>query len=840
MHKLVHHYLLRATGGRLTIEGDPDHEAVDVAWVPLGDLGGTAGLPERAPDRARGDGEAGGQRVNRRWRCWPAPAGVLLVTSLVSVGLVAGPAAGAAPATGPPAARRAAADPLPLSVQLTAVRPAALTPTGELMITGRVRNTSDQAAADLRVGLRLQPDRLTTRQQVQAWSAAAPLDEAGVVTGADREVGRLGPGRSASFRLAVPAATLGLPTIAELFGPYGVAVEVTGAGGERLGIARTSVVWYPGRAFRPTRLSLLVPVVARQGSRSVAEPSARLDAELRAGGRLDRVLRSASAGGVAWAVDPALLLGAHRTATGERPGGATTAPDASATPGASPSPTVHAAGTAAARTWLERFRAGRVGRSVTALPFADPDVTALAYRQGITLLRRTDALGRQATQTVLDGPLDDTLAVPVGGAADAAALATLARLGRTAVVLGEQFSPPQPALGYTASGLSRIRTRQGELTGLLADPTLSAQLTAVGTAGSAAATQQLLAELAAVTLERPSDPRHLLAVTSRQWNPDPGRVAAALTALRSAPWVQLRPLQDLRGANGLAAPRQAPLYPASARSAELSRAHVAEVADADRRLTRFASALREPDGVLRPLREQVASLLSVAWRGQGGAATAAREPLLRDVAALYGGVGVVEGGPYNLLTGSGELPVRVRNQLPYPVALQVRLQPRSGQLAADRAVRVELGAGASRLVLVPTRAVANGNVDVDALLLSPDGVAVGQPTRMQVRVRRNWESRGILVLGGLLALLLATGLFRSVRRGRTRVPAGSVPDVDEQALGRARAAAAPPSGPRPPPGGSAMPGPTASQDRAPATALDVTRPDRTPVPDLGPPGGPRS
>ena len=35
VHKVVHHYLLEATGGHLTIENDPDHEAVDVAWLPL-------------------------------------------------------------------------------------------------------------------------------------------------------------------------------------------------------------------------------------------------------------------------------------------------------------------------------------------------------------------------------------------------------------------------------------------------------------------------------------------------------------------------------------------------------------------------------------------------------------------------------------------------------------------------------------------------------------------------------------------------------------------------------------------------------------------------------------
>src|SRR5665811_2331779 len=33
IHKIVHHYLLEATGGELSIEGDPDAEAIDVASV---------------------------------------------------------------------------------------------------------------------------------------------------------------------------------------------------------------------------------------------------------------------------------------------------------------------------------------------------------------------------------------------------------------------------------------------------------------------------------------------------------------------------------------------------------------------------------------------------------------------------------------------------------------------------------------------------------------------------------------------------------------------------------------------------------------------------------------
>lgn len=37
VHKIVHHYLLEATGGALSVAGDPDAEAFDVAWFALDD-----------------------------------------------------------------------------------------------------------------------------------------------------------------------------------------------------------------------------------------------------------------------------------------------------------------------------------------------------------------------------------------------------------------------------------------------------------------------------------------------------------------------------------------------------------------------------------------------------------------------------------------------------------------------------------------------------------------------------------------------------------------------------------------------------------------------------------
>ena len=45
VHKVVHHFLLARTGGRLTVEDDPDGEAEDVAWVAVADLAGRLAYP---------------------------------------------------------------------------------------------------------------------------------------------------------------------------------------------------------------------------------------------------------------------------------------------------------------------------------------------------------------------------------------------------------------------------------------------------------------------------------------------------------------------------------------------------------------------------------------------------------------------------------------------------------------------------------------------------------------------------------------------------------------------------------------------------------------------------
>lgn len=45
VHKVVHHFLLEATGGELSVAGDPDCEAEDAAWVAVVELANRLAYP---------------------------------------------------------------------------------------------------------------------------------------------------------------------------------------------------------------------------------------------------------------------------------------------------------------------------------------------------------------------------------------------------------------------------------------------------------------------------------------------------------------------------------------------------------------------------------------------------------------------------------------------------------------------------------------------------------------------------------------------------------------------------------------------------------------------------
>ncbi len=98
---------------------------------------------------------------------------------------------------------------------------------------------------------------------------------------------------------------------------------------------------------------------------------------------------------------------------------------------------------------------------------------------------------------------------------------------------------------------------------------------------------------------------------------------------------------------------------------------------------------------------------------------------------------------------------------------------------AREAVTVTVPANGEATVRIPVHGVQSADVVTTVELLTPDGVTVDDATTMTVRVRAEWEGIGTAVVGGLLALGLVVGLFRTIRRGRGRGRVRQRPDAPD-------------------------------------------------------------
>jgi hypothetical protein len=760
-----------------------------------------------------------------------------LIAGLIAGGSAVG-AAGPVPAAERVAARVAAGGPRaapatsPVELRLARVAPTALTPGQPLTVVATARNLTSAPIRKAKMRLRLRSPVLTGRAGIDTW-----LGE-GEVLLSDRtpkttDLPTIAPGRTVGFSLTVPAGQSGLGSF-DSFGPRAIALEAR-VGDATLTTLRSTVVWEPAPPPSRTRLSLIVPITGATPSTTAGQPTRAAADALQPGGRLQRLLDATSDRAIAWALDPALLAAAARIVadgvdegtgtagtptgapipTGPRPGRPTpSGPAKTSTPtGAG----VGGAAAAAAQDWLAAIRAGRPRRGVYGLPFADPDLSSLLHsRKSRALLRNADALGRAATREALDQPVDTDVAWPGDGRVTTAGVEALARAGRNAVILSAANQPPANALDFTPSGRSTVGSGAAQLAGLLYDPQLSALVAAGGAQDAATSAQTLLAQLAAITLERPGDTRHVLAALPRTWDPNPVQMQSMMSSLRAADWVSLRGVNDMRSA-APGVSRGDLVNPKRARRAELPIGQISTALTYLRNVNTFAPALMDPEPVVRPLRERIASLLSYSWRSRRDDLASARSEVADDVDGLVGGVRLLIGTRTKTLTArSARIPLYVDNATAYPVRVTVKLVPKSGQLAFVGTVTVDAPPKARSPVYVPARAIANGNVTVEGKLLTTRGQALGQSQEFTVRVRPNWETKGMIVAAVVLGLLLVLGLLRGIRRDRARVPIDTVPDVDDLATRRAAGPAGDPDG-----------------DRADETAGDPSGEDGDPSPDPG-------
>lgn len=641
------------------------------------------------------------------------------------------------------------------AVRLVSMNPEVVRPGDTLTVRAEVTNTTTETLVEPVATLSVSKYRFLTRDRLTAWTDLTLTDAFGTVLESVAVPADLAPGASAMVDFSVEADTMGLLTSLDGWGPRGMAVTLAGDGTspaslDPVGALRTFVLWFPveDTEVTPVDVSVLVPVVGPAVDPLEEDATtATLDAAASADGRLTRVLASTEGvADVGWAVDPA-LVDETGTGSGSTTGGTTT----TQTPGGV----------------SERIVEGAADREVFALPERDADLVALAAA-GREVPAQPELTGSTSTwRTDLAWPAEDT--------PDTATLTTVAAGGASTVVTAPGALAPASPLTYTPTGRSTLSTAAGDLTALVPDASLSAQLTASTSGSPASARQRLLAELAIVSRERPAEARQLLLTVPRDWAPDPGVARAQLEALGSTPWTRLRPVSTLIGAADTDVARAAPVESADPEGA-ISSTQLAELDRAVADVTSFAQVVADPAALVSPVEDAARAATSVAWRSDPAGRSTAVAGVVARADTIRSSVSVVTASNFNIISTGSQIPVQVVNDLDQAVTLKIALDPDDPRLVAEKSVTVTIGPGEEAREQIPVKAVGSGDVRVTAQVVALDGTVLGTAEPFEVRVRADWENMGTGAVAILLVLLLGAGIWRTVHRGRSdsRVSADAV------------------------------------------------------------------
>jgi hypothetical protein len=205
----------------------------------------------------------------------------------------------------------------PLTVQLTELSPSTIPDKGRVVLTGTVRNDSDELWSDINVHPFVGRQPITDREQLAAAAASDPATDVGdrlTDVGQFAAVGDLVPGQSIPFQISLKARDLlARGVIDGTPGVYWIGVHALGqnsVGREVGGRARTFIPLVPEDVH--TAVSLVFPLRApvRRDRLGRLVDTSDWSATLSDNGRLERIaalLNSAGGQPATMLVDPAVI-----------------------------------------------------------------------------------------------------------------------------------------------------------------------------------------------------------------------------------------------------------------------------------------------------------------------------------------------------------------------------------------------------------------------------------------------------------------------------------------------------------------------------------------------------
>ncbi|MGX1702107.1 DUF6049 family protein [Microbacterium sp. NPDC055357] len=186
-------------------------------------------------------------------------------------------------------------------------------------------------------------------------------------------------------------------------------------------------------------------------------------------------------------------------------------------------------------------------------------------------------------------------------------------------------------------------------------------------------------------------------------------------------------------------------------------------------LGRFATILDDPGLLTGIERAEILQLLGVGWAARAGDFTTAVAEHRLATRETLGAVRLLPNKTINLFAAGAGLPFTVRNDLPYAVNLVLYASPNDLRLNVRRANDIVATPQSNTRVEVPVEArVGNGEVTLELQLRSPSFVAIGPSERVEVNVRAEWETVGLVALAVIVGGLLVLGVLRTILRARER------------------------------------------------------------------------
>lgn len=601
-------------------------------------------------------------------------------------------------------------------------------------------SAGDAALPQSTVSVSIGTSPLSGRDEILAWTAS------GRTSSADTPIGSatLDAVAAGERAVAVVRADVGVQPTAP--GVYPVLATVT-SGGE--GITSASVFVIPGEVS--ASVGMVVPLTAPAISTALLD-AAQLAALTGEDGALAAALSGVAGTGAILAIDPAVPA-AIRALGASAPESAT--------------------------VWLERMEALPLTRF--ALQFGDADPAAQAAAGVNPPLEPLDLSSTLNTTNFITAPSPTPSATP--GAVDPPTLTELLDIGGFSEIVfwpqdvtGEvvsQFASAGAATlvssdaiaGADASAVpSRAHANGAAL--LVADEVLSEAFSAVASAPDAITRSSALATataLHAVSLADAQSP--VLIALDRDAARNALSLRAAVDGALGYPGVSALPLPALLAE---------PASDVTIRDQPLDAARVdaiPELLEGERQLAEFSSILTDPTLLTATERAEILQLLGIGWSGQDDAWAASLAAHHAATDATLDAVDILPTVPIQQVAAGSDIPVWIRNDLPYPVTVTLHARPDDLRLEVAESTVVSVGATQSLRAILPVQSrIGSGTVHMDLYLTSATGVRIGDGQQLEINVRADWEGIGLVVLAVLAGGFLTIGVVRTVIRLRRRPP----------------------------------------------------------------------